>query len=141
MSVTTTTRRFGPNNVSTAVVTTPLLNASMPVLIVTRHAFKTDDGILAALKTEDDSLVTPAGSTVGHLNTKDYGAVGDGKAEDTAALQRAIDAAQTRGEALHFPVATTRSAHRSECTARTPLCVTLTDNYNIPQHPCDADCD
>eukprot|EP01051_Picozoa_sp_SAG22_P003141 SAG22_NODE_150_length_17426_cov_8.082588_6_plen_644_part_00 len=39
----------------------------------------------------------------GRLNAKDFGAVGDGRADDTAALQRAIDAAQTEGKALFVP--------------------------------------
>ena len=54
VTVATGTRPFGPNNVSTAVVTTPMMNASTAVLIVTRHALETDGEIIAALKTEDD---------------------------------------------------------------------------------------
>jgi len=45
----------------------------------------------------------PATAPEGRLNAKDFGAVGDGKADDTAALQRAVDAAQLQGKALYVP--------------------------------------
>eukprot|EP01045_Picozoa_sp_COSAG04_P011548 COSAG04_NODE_745_length_10645_cov_3.473639_7_plen_740_part_00 len=48
------------------------------------------------------STTAPAPSA-GRLNAKDFGAVGDGQADDTAALQRAVDAAQTQGKALYVP--------------------------------------
>ena len=48
------------------------------------------------------STTAPAPSE-GRLNAKDFGAVGDGKADDTAALQRAVDAAQLQGKALYVP--------------------------------------
>lgn len=37
------------------------------------------------------------------VNVKDFGAVGDGKADDTAAIQKAIDEGKARGLPVHFP--------------------------------------
>ena len=37
------------------------------------------------------------------INVRDYGAVADGVTDDTAAIQAAINAAQTAGRRLHFP--------------------------------------
>ena len=39
----------------------------------------------------------------GSLDVTQFGAVGDGKADDTAALQRAIDAAGENGGGVFFP--------------------------------------
>ncbi len=51
------------------------------------------------------ALATTAGNAAIH-NVKDYGAVGNGAADDTAAIQSAINAATAtlgRGEAVYFP--------------------------------------
>lgn len=53
----------------------------------------------------------PAGSAdLGHglLNVFQFGAVGDGKADDTQALQRGVDAATRAGRTLHIPAGTYR---------------------------------
>ena len=42
----------------------------------------------------------------GRLDARDFGAKGDGKADDTQAVQRAINAAAAQGKACHFPSGT-----------------------------------
>ena len=51
----------------------------------------------------DDSAATMG------LNAKDFGAVGDGAADDWAALQRAINSSQLQGRALLLPAGTYRA--------------------------------
>ena len=48
----------------------------------------------------------PAGGSSYVLNVKDYGAVGNGVADDTAAVQAAITAANTSGGTIFFPIGT-----------------------------------
>ncbi len=50
----------------------------------------------------------PAGGIVGALSVKDYGATGDGAADDTAAISAAMDAANSAGQELYFPPGTYR---------------------------------
>eukprot|EP00039_Didymoeca_costata_P003130 m.65341 g.65341 ORF g.65341 m.65341 type:complete len:564 (+) comp11727_c0_seq2:75-1766(+) len=40
------------------------------------------------------------------LNVRDFGAIGDGKTDDSAAIQRAVDASQGQGRALMVPAGT-----------------------------------
>jgi hypothetical protein len=57
-----------------------------------------------ALDTEFDALEA---SSSGSVNVKEFGAVGDGVTDDTAAIQAAIDAVSTgSGGDLHFPAGT-----------------------------------
>jgi hypothetical protein len=46
----------------------------------------------------------PPVAILGQLNAKDFGAVGDGQADDAPALQRAINAALESGQTLTVPV-------------------------------------
>ncbi len=61
-------------------------------------------------------LVTPAGATTAralgeHLaamvNVRDFGAIGDGVSDDSAAFQAALAAAQARSSAVHVPASST----------------------------------
>ena len=71
----------------------------------------TDDG--------ENLVVGPAGASLAHINVMDYGATGDGSADDTAAIQAALDAAAAlgsnsggtggaRGVTVYFPRGTYR---------------------------------
>ena len=50
--------------------------------------------------TVSDSPVLVSGSRV---NAKDFGATGNGTVDDTKALQKALDAAQTKGPICYLP--------------------------------------
>jgi polygalacturonase len=56
----------------------------------------------SAPTTTTKSATTPAGS----VNVKDYGATGNGTTDDTAAIQRAIDAVAASGGTVIFPAGT-----------------------------------
>jgi hypothetical protein len=56
-----------------------------------------------------DKQATPASSaTAGFVNVRDFGAKGDGKNDDTAAIQAAIDSLDKRGGVAFFPAGTYR---------------------------------
>lgn len=67
------------------------------------------------------------------VNVRDFGAVGDGKADDTAAFQRAIDAAfASPGRTVYAPA----GAYLFEKELLIPDGVTLRGSYNyVPSHP------
>lgn len=48
------------------------------------------------------------GATMADVNVRDYGAVGDGVADDTAAIQASLDAASTGGPVCYVPMGTYR---------------------------------
>lgn len=52
------------------------------------------------LETQYDSAMGDFGPRLGYLNVRDYGAVGDGVADDTAAIQSALNAGVSSGQAV-----------------------------------------
>lgn len=56
------------------------------------------------------------------VSVKDFGAVGDGVADDTAEIQAAIDAYQGTGEAIHFPNGTYLISSTLNITGTISLC-------------------
>jgi hypothetical protein len=74
-----------------------------------------DAAAAAAADDDDDDDATaiaavvaapPTSNVSGELNARDFGAAGDGVADDTQALQKAINAAQTEGRQLLIPSGT-----------------------------------
>ncbi len=65
------------------------------------------------------------------LDCRDFGAVGDAKADDTAAIQKALDAAGMQGGGrVNLPAGT----YRLEGNLRIPSGVTLQGIWNTPHH-------
>src|SRR5579862_7790393 len=50
------------------------------------------------------AAMTPGCTTVTSLSVRDFGAIGDGKTLNTAALQKALDAAAKAGGVVRIPV-------------------------------------
>jgi len=71
-------------------------------------------------------------STAGFLNVRDFGAAGDGKTDDTAAFQRALDAAaQAEGGVVHAP----RGNYLFKGHLNIPAAVTLAGLWqSVPAH-------
>ena len=68
----------------------------------------------------------PSGGPWGGVNAKDYGAVGDGYADDGPALQRAIDAATGLGRAMLLP------AGHYRINATLSILSSARTNYAVP---------
>ena len=74
------------------------------------------------------------GTPVARVNVLDHGATGDGKADDTPAIQRALNAAATQGGICYLP----SGRYRLDGTLTVPAGVTLKGSYEgVPhaQHP------
>lgn len=100
----------GVSGPSTLVVVAGQLSVSAPVQAAagftgTATVTVTDGTVtrIASLSVVGDTVPTPTPS--GKLNVRDYGAVGDGKANDTAAIQKAINAAAS-GKTIYAPTGT-----------------------------------
>lgn len=65
-------------------------------------SFTATGGTLQATASSAMADIPPALHSAG-VNARDLGAVGDGQSDDTAALQRALDAATTRGPVCFLP--------------------------------------
>jgi polygalacturonase len=93
-------------------------------------------------------LVTPGAAGAATFNVRDYGATGNGSSNDTPAIQRAIDAANSAGGGtVLFPSGTYQSRNtihmRSDITMRLESGATIrgasNDDYDSPEdNPNDA---
>ena len=71
-------------------------------------------------------------SPIGFWNVRDFGAIGDGKIDDTAAFQKALDAAaQAEGGVVHAP----RGNYLFKGHLNVPAAVTLAGLWqSVPAH-------
>ena len=65
------------------------------------------------------------------VNVMEYGALGNGKADDTPAVQKALDAAVNRGGICFLPA----GSYRLEGSLTVPAGVTLKGSYDGIPHP------
>lgn len=87
-----------------AYSTTPASNTTIAGLSIAEGA-TIPSTVNNALRQIMADIATAAGTASGVYNVKDYGAVGDGTTNDTAAIQAAIDAAAAGGTIM-FPAGT-----------------------------------
>jgi len=71
-------------------------------------------GLVALRRTSVPAMPDPGS---GWYNVKDYGAKGDGRTDDTAALQQAISAVGASGQGLFFPGGTYRTTSPLTCSS------------------------
>ncbi len=71
------------------------------------------------------------GAPIECVNVMDYGALGNGKADDTPAVQRALDAAVNRGGICFLPA----GSYRLNGSLTVPAGVTLKGSYDGIPHP------
>lgn len=85
------------------------------------------------------SLTTVKGSVLNRgANVKDFGAVGDGVTDDTAAIQAAINASISLGSSLYFPSGTYLMGH---CTISGSLSLSGEQHSSIIKRPVNFDGD
>ena len=72
-----------------------------------------------------------AGASIEYVNVMDYGALGNGKADDTPAVQKALDAAVSRGGICFLPA----GSYRLNGSLTVPAGVTLKGSYDGVPHP------
>ena len=84
-------------------------------------------GLLAAVAV----FSCPAAHAADVVNAKDYGALGDGKTDDTPAIQKALNAAAGKGGICFLPA----GAYRIDGNLTVPESVTLKGSYEGIPHP------
>ena len=75
---------------------------------------------------------------IGAVSVKDYGAVGDGVADDTTEIQDAFDAVPAAGGTVFFPAGTyivSQVSTRTHLSAAYRYCLSVPSNISIELHP------
>jgi len=98
------------------------LSIKVPMPLPSPTAVGNDEAFAAALASSGSQTHSAFRKVVSHVSVKEFGAVGDGIADDTAPIQSAINSlAGTGGEVVFLPAGTYRVTNTLNLTPRTSL--------------------